>query len=134
MITSSWKNLGSFFLFNNNIILYISVFVIVPQWDLVCGRFQLSNIAQSVFMLGVLIGNVLFGMFSDKYVYYILLSNLSIKIILFFDTNRCYLTCSVMIFICIEYFPFLFYSYCIRRWLKKSWWIYPFHPHPFEKE
>ncbi|CAI6365097.1 unnamed protein product [Macrosiphum euphorbiae] len=37
------------------------------EWDLVCGRFQLSNIAQSVFMLGVLIGNVLFGMFSDKY-------------------------------------------------------------------
>ncbi|XP_026815859.1 organic cation transporter protein [Rhopalosiphum maidis] len=40
---------------------------IITEWDLVCGRFQLSNIAQSVFMLGVLIGNVLFGMFSDKY-------------------------------------------------------------------
>ncbi|KAE9536773.1 hypothetical protein AGLY_006835 [Aphis glycines] len=40
---------------------------IITEWNLVCGRFQLSNIAQSVFMLGVLIGNVLFGMFSDKY-------------------------------------------------------------------
>ncbi|XP_050520905.1 organic cation transporter protein [Daktulosphaira vitifoliae] len=37
------------------------------EWNLVCGRYQLSNVAQSVFMLGVLIGNVLFGVFADKY-------------------------------------------------------------------
>ncbi|KAJ9582501.1 hypothetical protein L9F63_003194 [Diploptera punctata] len=40
---------------------------IITQWDLVCGRKQLANVAQTVLMFGVLVGNVLFGMIADRY-------------------------------------------------------------------
>ncbi|CAH0775584.1 unnamed protein product [Bemisia tabaci] len=39
---------------------------ITTEWDLVCERSQLSNVAQSTFMFGVLLGNVLFGMAADS--------------------------------------------------------------------
>ncbi|XP_049846933.1 organic cation transporter protein-like [Schistocerca gregaria] len=40
---------------------------IITQWDLVCDREQLANVAQTVFMFGILIGNVLFGMLADRF-------------------------------------------------------------------
>ncbi|PNF38331.1 Organic cation transporter protein [Cryptotermes secundus] len=40
---------------------------IVTQWDLVCDRRQLANVAQTVFMFGILVGNVLFGMVADRF-------------------------------------------------------------------
>ncbi|XP_067000200.2 organic cation transporter protein [Anabrus simplex] len=39
---------------------------IITQWELVCSRAQLANVAQTVFMLGVLLGNVLFGIAADR--------------------------------------------------------------------
>jgi chromosome transmission fidelity protein 4 len=36
------------------------------QWDLVCERKQLANVAQTVLMFGMLVGNVLFGMLADR--------------------------------------------------------------------
>ncbi|XP_063225465.1 organic cation transporter protein-like [Bacillus rossius redtenbacheri] len=40
---------------------------IVTEWDLVCSRYQLSNVAQMVFMFGILTGNCLFGIAADRY-------------------------------------------------------------------
>lgn len=40
---------------------------IVTQWDLVCDRKQLANVAQTVFMFGILVGNVVFGMLADRF-------------------------------------------------------------------
>lgn len=40
---------------------------IVTQWDLVCDRAPLANLAQTVFMFGILMGNVIFGYLSDRY-------------------------------------------------------------------
>ncbi|XP_071445792.1 organic cation transporter protein-like [Hetaerina americana] len=39
---------------------------IITEWDLVCQRTQLSNVVQMTFMLGILIGNVLFGVWADR--------------------------------------------------------------------
>ena len=36
------------------------------QWDLVCEKKQLANVAQTVFMFGILVGNVVFGMLADR--------------------------------------------------------------------
>lgn len=35
-------------------------------WDLVCQRKQLANISQTIFMFGILIGNIVFGALADK--------------------------------------------------------------------
>lgn len=35
-------------------------------WDLVCERKQLANASQTIFMFGILIGNILFGSLADK--------------------------------------------------------------------
>ncbi|KAF2881386.1 hypothetical protein ILUMI_24784 [Ignelater luminosus] len=40
---------------------------IATQWDLVCEKTQLANFAQTVTMLGILFGNLLFGILSDKF-------------------------------------------------------------------
>ncbi|XP_046386293.1 organic cation transporter protein-like [Ischnura elegans] len=40
---------------------------IISEWDLVCHRSQSANIAQTSFMLGILLGNFLFGMISDRF-------------------------------------------------------------------
>ncbi|KAJ4445643.1 hypothetical protein ANN_12326 [Periplaneta americana] len=40
---------------------------IITQWDLVCDRKQLANVAQTVFMFGILVGNVVFGMVADRF-------------------------------------------------------------------
>lgn len=40
---------------------------IITQWDLVCDRSQLANVAQLTTMFGILLGNVLFGYLSDKF-------------------------------------------------------------------
>ncbi|CAD7092117.1 unnamed protein product [Hermetia illucens] len=39
---------------------------IITQWDLICDKSQLANLSQTIFMLGVLIGNFGFGVWSDK--------------------------------------------------------------------
>lgn len=39
---------------------------IITEWDLVCNQEQLSNLSQTIFMLGILVGNILFGSLSDK--------------------------------------------------------------------
>lgn len=39
---------------------------IITEWDLVCSRAQLSNLSQTIFMSGILVGNILFGSLSDK--------------------------------------------------------------------
>lgn len=40
---------------------------IVVEWDLVCNYSQLANLSQTVFMLGFLIGSLLFGSWADKF-------------------------------------------------------------------
>jgi MFS family permease len=40
---------------------------IITEWDLVCDRAYLANLAQTVTMLGILFGNCLFGYLSDKF-------------------------------------------------------------------
>ncbi|EFN84558.1 Organic cation transporter protein [Harpegnathos saltator] len=39
---------------------------IITQWDLVCDREQLANVAQSCTMFGVLVGNLIFSMMADR--------------------------------------------------------------------
>lgn len=36
------------------------------QWDLVCGKQQMANVAQLVLMFGVLVGNIFFGAAADR--------------------------------------------------------------------
>ncbi|GBP82663.1 Organic cation transporter protein [Eumeta japonica] len=40
---------------------------IISQWDLVCNRQWLKNLTQTIFMLGILVGNMLFGYLSDRF-------------------------------------------------------------------
>ncbi|XP_071448529.1 organic cation transporter protein-like [Hetaerina americana] len=40
---------------------------IISEWNLVCHHSQSANIAQTSFMLGILLGNFVFGMMSDKF-------------------------------------------------------------------
>jgi MFS family permease len=40
---------------------------IITQWDLVCNRSYLASLAQTVTMLGILFGNMLFGYLSDRF-------------------------------------------------------------------
>lgn len=40
---------------------------IIMEWDLVCDRAQLANLSQTVFMLGILVGSMVFGSWADKY-------------------------------------------------------------------
>ncbi|KAL1139156.1 hypothetical protein AAG570_009216 [Ranatra chinensis] len=40
---------------------------IVTEWDLVCGRKQLSNLAEMMFLLGVAIGGLVSGLISDRF-------------------------------------------------------------------
>ncbi|CAO1305326.1 unnamed protein product [Diamesa hyperborea] len=40
---------------------------IVSEWDLVCEDSHLANLSQTIFMLGILVGNMVFGAFADKY-------------------------------------------------------------------
>lgn len=39
---------------------------IISTWDLVCDKAQLANVSQLTFMLGILLGNVIFGTIADK--------------------------------------------------------------------
>ncbi|XP_037922443.1 organic cation transporter protein-like isoform X2 [Hermetia illucens] len=39
---------------------------IVTQWNLVCDEAYLANLSQTLFMLGILVGNILFGIWADK--------------------------------------------------------------------
>ncbi|XP_011690335.1 PREDICTED: organic cation transporter protein-like isoform X2 [Wasmannia auropunctata] len=39
---------------------------IITQWDLVCNREQLTNLAQSCTMFGVLVGNLIFSIMADR--------------------------------------------------------------------
>lgn len=41
---------------------------IVSEWDLVCDRDWLTDLAQTILMLGILVGNITFGFLSDWYV------------------------------------------------------------------
>ncbi|KAG8237652.1 hypothetical protein J437_LFUL017561 [Ladona fulva] len=38
----------------------------IVKWDLICDRTQLTNIVQMTFMFGILIGNILFGIWADR--------------------------------------------------------------------
>ncbi|KAM3919839.1 solute carrier family 22 member 6-B-like [Leptodactylus fuscus] len=40
---------------------------IINQWDLVCNQRRLRQLAQSIYMAGVLVGSVIFGGLSDKF-------------------------------------------------------------------
>ncbi|XP_049872502.1 organic cation transporter protein-like isoform X2 [Pectinophora gossypiella] len=40
---------------------------IISQWDLVCDRAWLKNLTQTIFMLGILVGNMVFGHLSDRF-------------------------------------------------------------------
>ncbi|CAH0752514.1 unnamed protein product [Diatraea saccharalis] len=40
---------------------------IISQWNLVCDREWLKNLTQTIFMLGILVGNMVFGHLSDRY-------------------------------------------------------------------
>ncbi|XP_041980013.1 organic cation transporter protein-like isoform X2 [Aricia agestis] len=40
---------------------------IVSQWDLVCDRHWMKNLTQTIFMLGILVGNMMFGHLSDRF-------------------------------------------------------------------
>ena len=40
---------------------------IQSEWDLVCGKAQLASLSQTIFMFGVLVGNMFFGAMADKY-------------------------------------------------------------------
>ncbi|XP_072389714.1 solute carrier family 22 member 3-like [Diabrotica undecimpunctata] len=40
---------------------------IISEWDLVCGRGRLIDLSQATLMLGVLMGNILFGILADRY-------------------------------------------------------------------
>jgi hypothetical protein len=40
--------------------------LVLFQWDLVCDKKQLANVAQTILMFGVLMGNVVFGMIADR--------------------------------------------------------------------
>lgn len=39
---------------------------IITQWDLVCDKSQLANLSQTIFMFGILFGNMFFGTMADK--------------------------------------------------------------------
>lgn len=39
---------------------------IISQWDLVCENAQLANISQMIFMFGIMVGNLGFGVMADK--------------------------------------------------------------------
>jgi hypothetical protein len=39
---------------------------IISEWNLVCDRAWLKNLTQTFFMLGILVGNMLFGHLSDR--------------------------------------------------------------------
>ncbi|XP_056384442.1 solute carrier family 22 member 6-B-like [Hyla sarda] len=40
---------------------------IINQWDLVCNRRRMRQLAQSIYMAGVLVGSIVFGGLSDKF-------------------------------------------------------------------
>ncbi|XP_072932786.1 organic cation transporter protein-like isoform X2 [Epargyreus clarus] len=40
---------------------------IISQWDLVCDKAWLKNLTQTIFMLGILVGNMVFGHLSDRF-------------------------------------------------------------------
>lgn len=40
---------------------------IQSEWDLVCNRSSLSSLSQTIFMLGILVGNMMFGVLADKF-------------------------------------------------------------------
>lgn len=45
---------------------------IISHWDLVCDRHWLKNLTQTIFMLGILVGNMIFGHLSDRFVSFLL--------------------------------------------------------------
>uniref|UniRef100_A0A2A4K9Y1 Major facilitator superfamily (MFS) profile domain-containing protein n=1 Tax=Heliothis virescens TaxID=7102 RepID=A0A2A4K9Y1_HELVI len=40
---------------------------IISQWELICDRQWLKNLTQTIFMLGILVGNMMFGHLSDRF-------------------------------------------------------------------
>lgn len=46
---------------------------IISEWDLVCERQWLASFTQMVLQLGVLIGSIVFGFLSDRYVHFLFL-------------------------------------------------------------
>lgn len=63
---SCYRQLNSFV--TNDVFRFRSVFkqTIITEWELVCDRKHLASLAQTVTMLGILFGNMIFGYLSDK--------------------------------------------------------------------
>ncbi|XP_045468546.1 organic cation transporter protein-like isoform X4 [Harmonia axyridis] len=40
---------------------------IISEWDLICGNERLVDVSQIILMTGILIGNILFGLYADQY-------------------------------------------------------------------
>ncbi|KAL3278180.1 hypothetical protein HHI36_013521 [Cryptolaemus montrouzieri] len=40
---------------------------IITEWDLICGKERLVDVSQIILMSGILIGNILFGLYADRY-------------------------------------------------------------------
>ncbi|KAJ1105672.1 hypothetical protein NDU88_003077 [Pleurodeles waltl] len=40
---------------------------IITEWDLVCDRRQMNQVAQTIYMAGVMVGAIIFGSLSDRY-------------------------------------------------------------------
>ncbi|KAK9884743.1 hypothetical protein WA026_007591 [Henosepilachna vigintioctopunctata] len=40
---------------------------IISEWDLICGNERLVDISQIVLMIGILVGNIIFGLYADRY-------------------------------------------------------------------
>lgn len=59
-----------FLLFNTNLGFFRTIFTetILSEWDLVCDKQYLADLAQTITMLGILFGNMVFGYLSDKWV------------------------------------------------------------------
>lgn len=77
---------------------------IITQWDLVCERAQLANLAQLITMLGILFGNMVFGILSDKYDIFFLLYRIRSFLLLYkiFLCRRFSLMLSIIILMTVK--------------------------------
>uniref|UniRef100_F7EE49 Major facilitator superfamily (MFS) profile domain-containing protein n=1 Tax=Ornithorhynchus anatinus TaxID=9258 RepID=F7EE49_ORNAN len=75
---------------------------IVTEWDLVCAKKPLKSIAQSIYMTGLMVGSVVFGILSDRF---------GRKTMLFWSSMQ-----SAAMGVCVAFIP-SFVGYCLFRFL-----------------